>query len=135
MKTKKKPPYYRQQLFFKNEECEILLVTWPPGSKSEIHDHGQSKGIITVLTGHVFQDIYSQKTKRLLLSKIHTAGKVIKEYPDTLHRMGNASKSKIAVTTHIYWPPLDAMRCYNLKNGQSWIVRREDFSDGSRNKK
>ncbi len=119
--------YNRRQLLLDKGKYEVLEVTWPPGAKSEFHDHGISCGMIMVLEGKIFQKVYDKKTKKFLFHKTYKAGDVILETPDIIHQMGNVSNKKPAKSIHVYAPPLDAMHNYDFQNDNSWIVYREDF--------
>lgn len=96
---------YGRDILYKDKQVEVVLVTWPPHSRSVVHAHGTSFGLIRVLKGKVYQDVYSGKTKKFLQRLRYGKGQTINETPDLIHVMGNSS-SKPAQTLHIYTPPL-----------------------------
>ncbi len=97
---------YKRTVLYRNSRVEIVRIIWPPGVASLPHDHGKSYGIVKVITGTVFQDVFSRKTKRFLENSRHKTGELMFETPDVIHIMGNSSKKKAAETIHIYSPRL-----------------------------
>ncbi len=92
-------PDYTRTVLFENSQCEVVLISWPPGSRSAIHDHGTSEGAVIVLEGEVYEE------RRNEGRQYHAVLDVLEEHPATIHRMGNAS-AEPALTLHIYRPKL-----------------------------
>jgi len=105
---------YKRQVLYKNKDVEVVLITWPAKAISLAHDHGRSSGLIRVIKGSVYQDVYSKKTKRLIKKLIYRTNDIILENPELIHIMGNNSKTSIAQTLHVYTPPL-TMKVYTDK--------------------
>lgn len=105
---------YEREIVFQNEDAELVKVTWPKGSSSVAHDHGESHGLIRILEGEIYQKIFDKETKRFLTESVHGKGEVFLESPDMIHIMGNSSSEKVAVTLHYYSPRLK-MESYDLE--------------------
>ncbi len=103
---------YGRNVLFRDKHVEVVLVNWPKQSCSFAHDHGKSSGLIRVLSGQIFQDVYTMKTKKFVKRIKYKKGDAIVETPDLIHIMGNLSKTKPAQTLHIYTPPLK-MKTYD----------------------
>ncbi len=113
---------YRRIVLYRNSRVEVVRIIWPPCIASLPHDHGTSYGIIKVISGAIFQDIFSKKTKRFIEHSRHGKDEILFETPDVIHIMGNPSKKKAAETIHIYSPRL-AMTYYK-KEDLKYLKRR-----------
>jgi hypothetical protein len=105
---------YGRKIVYKDKNVEVVLITWPKNSRSLGHDHGRSVGLIRVLSGQVYQDVYSKKTKKFIKRINYKVGDSIVETPALLHVMGNSSQKRTARALHIYTPPVK-MRYYEDK--------------------
>jgi len=103
---------YGRKVLYRDKNVEVVLVTWPKESCSFAHDHGRSVGLIRVLAGQVFQDVYKYKTKKFVGRLKYKKRDSFMETPDLIHIMGNSSRTKVAQTLHVYTPPLE-MKTYN----------------------
>ena len=101
---------YERKITYKDDLVEVVEITWPVGSRSVAHDHGNSHGLVRVLAGRIFCDTYNKATKQFKERIEASVGEVLLETPDIIHVMGNASESEEARTVHIYTPPLTMTR-------------------------
>ncbi|MBI2024762.1 MAG: hypothetical protein HYT03_01550 [Candidatus Harrisonbacteria bacterium] len=113
MKNGRKIEYIKIPDLTYGNVLEEAKIVWPPGSKSDPHDHRKSTGHIWILEGAIYQKVYDKKTKKFIKLSIYDVGELIIETPDIIHIMGNASLIEFAVTKHIYSPPL-RMKYYKL---------------------
>ena len=97
---------YKRTVLHKDKYVEVVVITWPKNSRSAAHDHGESSGLIRVLSGNIYQDVYHKKTRRFIERLKYKKGDTLVETPDLIHIMGNASQTKSAQALHIYTPPL-----------------------------
>ena len=97
---------YERKVLLLRPDIEVVEITWPPGIKSPPHDHGKSHGLVRVLKGQIFQEIYDKSTRRFLRQERFQTGESFIETPDIIHIMGNESKQEPAITIHCYMPPL-----------------------------
>ena len=93
--------YYRN-LVFKNNDFEILVISWLPGQKTPIHSHPQNGCIMKILDGQLCETKITKDNKSITnyikndTSYIHDSiGK---------HVISNESDN-LAVSLHIYSPP------------------------------
>ena len=99
--TKDKENYFRNTVF-RNENFEILIITWLPGQKTPIHYHPKNGCLMKILEGELKEtafknnDIFETIYRKNDTSYIHNdIGK---------HIILNNSDS-LAVSLHIYSPP------------------------------
>jgi len=95
---------YIRDILHREEEYEVVLITWPPGSRSRKHNHGNSCGLTRVLEGKIYEERDGKRSQ-------HEKGSVIVETPDTIHVVGNDSAQE-ARSLHFYTPKLD-MKFYD----------------------
>ncbi|GAA0622156.1 cysteine dioxygenase family protein [Streptomyces crystallinus] len=80
---------------------EVWLLSWVPGQRSGLHDHGASSGVLTVLQGEL-----SERTGRGTRALAAGAQRVFA--PGYVHEVVNDSLEP-AVSLHIYYPGLTDM--------------------------
>lgn len=102
----KKDRGYKRTVRCRTKDYEIVEIEWGPGSATPPHDHGTSSGFILVLEGTIFEEVYEEPTRSFLMPRLYGPGSKAREFSDTIHVMGNQSKTRKAKTLHVYWPPL-----------------------------
>lgn len=80
---------------------EVWLLSWVPGQRSGLHDHGDSSGVLTVLQGEL-----TERTERGTRALGAGAQRVFA--PGYVHEVVNDSLEP-AVSLHIYYPGLTDM--------------------------
>ena len=113
---------YTRTCVYRCEDFEVLLLRWPPGSVSQIHDHGGQRCWFTVLEGALRVDDYARLDRGTIpdvaviyyqRSQIYSAGGVdARKGRFDLHRVANAGTAD-AVSLHVYARPLDAFLVYD----------------------
>ena len=102
---------YNRQLVIKNENIEILILTWLPGQESPIHGHPDNGCILKVLKGELNEEIYDNLQQNIdnvqspINTNIHKNNSVSYMHNDKgYHKIKNNS-AEIACSLHIYSPP------------------------------
>jgi hypothetical protein len=86
---------------------EVWLLSWVPGQGSGLHDHGRSRGVLTVLEGELTEHTPgSQRALGVGAQRVFAAGYVHAVVNDTL---------KPAVSLHIYFPGLTEMTMHTAQ--------------------
>jgi predicted metal-dependent enzyme (double-stranded beta helix superfamily) len=106
----------------RTDDWEAWLLTWVPGQRTGVHDHGGSGGAFTVLEGSV-QELTPRRNGRLT-TRDYTAGQVRAFGPDHVHEVVGTG-DRPAATLHVYGPRLSLMNRYELANGALRLVRTE----------
>ncbi|MBI4752055.1 MAG: cysteine dioxygenase family protein [Acidobacteria bacterium] len=118
---------YTRNLFFRNEDFEILIMCWEPGQGTLIHDHDGSFTVDKIYSGSLhcieYQRIHpdSSNLEETRTTQL-TPGDVMVSSSEDIHRVANISDQTPAVSIHLYAPPLKRMNCFNLETGTTWIV-------------
>jgi predicted metal-dependent enzyme (double-stranded beta helix superfamily) len=96
----------------RDEDHEAWLVSWLPGQRTGLHDHGGSAGAFLVVSGTL-----TEHTPVLggfaIRARSVAAGSARSFGPRHVHDVVNASPSP-AVSVHVYSTPLTDMRRYEV---------------------
>ena len=140
--NKENPKAYTRNLIFHNDNMDVILMCWPAGSQSTIHDHDESSCWVVVVEGeaHEVQYAMPQVDRKFIESemknptgargrcgplrvtseyKLNSLG-VTSTYANNeigLHRVENRSNAP-AYTLHVYAPPLTKLKIYNDKTNE-----------------
>lgn len=146
---------YTRNLIFGNEFFDCILMCWPPGSRSTIHDHDESSCWVTAVEGTVTEVQYSLprmdrkfteaelrnastalghcgKLRKTSEATLDVCGGVTSTYANNdigIHRVENRT-DKLACTLHIYAPPLRKMRIFE-ESGKVRVVVAQTVLCGS----
>lgn len=103
--------YYRQ-LISRNNDIDILVISWNTNQISGSHDHPANGCIMYVVQGALEEDIYIRDTNNNLImtktNKISSGEISFIQGSSGIHNIRNGDK--LSVSIHIYSPPN-----YNIK--------------------
>ena len=93
-----------------NDYYNILILCWGPSHYSPIHDHANSHCLMKVLDGELEEIMYTNPAEEEMeLKRTLTLNKNETTYIHDkigIHKVGNPSNNKGAVSLHIYSPPI-----------------------------
>lgn len=92
------------------DSYEAWLLTWPPGSSIEPHDHGDAHGAFIVVAGEVIETRWRQSGRHRRRLR---AGESSVVRVGVVHDVA-AAGAEPAVSVHVYSPPLRTMRFYDI---------------------
>jgi quercetin dioxygenase-like cupin family protein len=87
---------------------DAWLLTWPPGSNVDPHDHGDSHGAFAVVAGELEEIRWRGRHRRIRRLR---RGDVSTVPAGVVHDVIGAG-STLSVSVHAYSPPLREMRFY-----------------------
>jgi len=100
---------YVRTLIHRDGRTELLVLTWSPGQRSPVHDHGPAAGLMRVVSGEATERLYRRReqgaAKRDHMTRVLRTGTVTNTLAETLHAVSNESDA-VLVTLHLYTPPL-----------------------------
>lgn len=106
--------------FASTDDYEVWLLSWLPGQRTGIHDHGGSAGAFVVAQGTLREDTVDQPWSdeldgsRVTVSRASfDTGQVRNFDSHHVHEIVNNGLTP-AVSVHVYAPALDAMSRYRL---------------------
>jgi predicted metal-dependent enzyme (double-stranded beta helix superfamily) len=105
------------------EDYEIWLLSWLPGQRTGLHDHGEAAGAFAVAQG-ALRETLARPGSRELRHRQVPEGTVRPFGQRHLHEVANVSAAP-AVSVHAYSPPLTAMRRYEMTPSGLALVRTD----------
>jgi len=95
---------YTRSLVFKNDNFQLIIMTWPGNFESFIHDHNKNECIFKVLKGRFTEKMYKENLDKLELvesKEIFTNQIGVINDDKGYHSVKNNS-SDFAVSIHLY---------------------------------
>lgn len=124
---------YTRNLIGYDEKFTLLLLCWPAGLASGIHDHAEASCWMKILSGRMRETRYAfpgdattgddaahKDESSLTVTQVTDLGPEEAAYIDDsrgLHKMGNASQIAPSVSLHIYSPPFARCRVFDEATG------------------
>lgn len=99
---------YVRTLLYRDDNTELLVLTWLPGQRSPTHDHCGSASVMRIVSGVATETLYRQRDLGVVRSqfmKRQLRPGVVTTSAQTLHAVANES-DELLVTLHVYTPPL-----------------------------
>lgn len=99
---------------YQDASVDIWLISWTQGQRTELHDHGASRGAFTVANGTLTEAWWdgSEITEQTL--QAHETSRFGAAY---VHDVYNADE-EVAISVHAYSPPLSQMNYYDVEDGE-----------------
>jgi predicted metal-dependent enzyme (double-stranded beta helix superfamily) len=93
-----------------DDHLTVWLICWMDGHDTGFHDHDESGGAFTVVSGALREERMRLGSP---LARTLRAGDGVGFSPSTIHRVSHA-RGEPAVSLHAYSPPLRAMGSYSV---------------------
>lgn len=91
---------YYKDIIYIDDNIEIVVIYWPPGSKTEIHNHPKNGCIMRVIQGCLKEDVYVLNN---LVETNYIYDLAARESYE-LHRITNTLDEQ-SISVHVYSPP------------------------------
>ena len=104
---------YNREIAFKNELCEMVVISWNKKQMSPIHDHPLNGCLLKILKGKLIEENYINKS-----NIIKKKNKIELKEGSISYKIGNNILHKIinnnikTVSLHIYSPPNHNIKIY-----------------------
>jgi cysteine dioxygenase len=104
---------YNKNIAFKNDLCEIVIISWDYNQISPIHDHPSKGCLLKILKGMLIEENYINNNGNIIKDDI----KIMTEQ-DIGYKIGNKTLHKIkngnirSVSLHIYSPSNHNIKIY-----------------------
>lgn len=110
-----------------DERLDIWLISWAPGHATELHDHGDSLGALTVLSGAL--DEFHWDGAQLAQRRLN-AGDQASFSRGWVHDVVWApSDPGPTLSVHAYSPPLVEMSYYDVADDDTLRRQRTEFTE------
>lgn len=97
-----------------NEDVDVWLISWTHSQRTELHDHGDSCGVFTVVEGALREAVWDGETLR---ERSVDSGETVRFGSAYVHDVYNEAND-VAVSVHAYSPPLSKMSYYDVQDGR-----------------
>ena len=124
--TPEPPPGERNSTrVFCSETHDIWLLRWGAGSRTELHDHGDSAGALYVVGGELVEHRPNPAGRGRSLRRVLRQLDDRPMAPSHIHEIANESDT-VATSVHVYSPPLAAMHHFDFTpDSELRMIRRE----------
>src|SRR5690348_4535186 len=97
-----------------DELVDVWLISWTESQRTELHDHGASRGVFTVVTGSLTEAVWDGASLRERTIDSRETVRFESAYVHDVHNEAN----EVAVSVHAYSPPLSEMSYYDVQDGE-----------------
>ena len=97
-----------------DEAVDVWLISWTTSQRTELHDHGDSRGAFAVVEGSLTEAVWDGATLR---ERSVVSGETVRFESAYVHDVYNEA-NEVAVSVHAYSPPLSQMSYYDVQDGQ-----------------
>ena len=117
------------QLVARTPDFDAWLIVWPAGGRVELHDHGTSRGALSVLSGTLVETVpHRDEWGRLDLLRCDLqTGVTLRFDQGHVHDVLNEGPEP-AISLHVYSPALTSMTHFDLV-GDQLAAREVSFTD------
>jgi hypothetical protein len=124
-----------------DDEVDVWLISWAPGHRTELHDHGGSLGALTLLSGSLDEfrwDGERLRRRRLEagdqagfpLGWVHDVVWAPRPVPEpTTTAVATDLRVQPTLSVHAYSPPLTAMSYYDVTDRNRLRRQRTELTD------
>lgn len=113
-----------------DSRVDVWLISWLPAQATELHDHGDSAGAFTVVTGELteLQPVVLGDGAVALRSAVRRSPATVAFGTEHVHDVVNRGDAP-AVSVHAYSPPLTTMRYYRVAGSRITVTRVVETDD------
>lgn len=104
---------YSRKILYNGPEGEAMIAHWPAGKVCSPHDHGDARGVVTILKGGFLEQAYrisEDSLKKAGPEHRYSLSDVLPVMPQMIHSMRAETEG---VTLHLYAPPIREMKVYD----------------------
>ena len=113
---------------FCSESHDIWLIRWGAGSRTELHDHGDSAGALYVVGGQLVEHRPNPAGRGPQLRRVLRALDDRPMPPTHVHEIANESDT-VATSVHAYSPPLATMNHFHFTPDSELRMIRQEVID------
>jgi Cysteine dioxygenase type I len=121
------PTDRRYQRVLSTPAYEAWVIYWPGGELLDLHDHGGSAGVFSVVSGELDEATVEADTT---VVRRFAPGESSAFGPSRVHAVANRGTA-IATSVHVYSPPLSSMIYYEHDGDGALVAIAEDTASWS----
>lgn len=103
---------------------EAWVISWSPGARLELHDHGGSLAAVHVVAGTLTEQVVDKRDRSVITRGLpaDTTVTVPSRHAHAVRNLGDVD----AVSVHVYSPPLEAMAFFDSTEGGAFQATRTE---------
>lgn len=118
-KTTFREDNYSREIIYQVRDFDVVLIGWLPEQKSPIHNHPTNGCLVYPIQGQLFEERFCGQLNPISQSTIGVGEYSYIDNGICVHRLGNASDSKPAISVHIYSPSNFVATIFNSEESQA----------------
>lgn len=106
---------YQRNVLKKNENYELVAISWAPGQETPIHDHIGSDCAFLIVEGTSTETIFVTNSEGFAVPqyvRTYALGEVCATSEPDIHRISNEESCDL-INLHVYTPPLSGFNIYH----------------------
>jgi predicted metal-dependent enzyme (double-stranded beta helix superfamily) len=103
---------YHREVITDSRYAELVMIGWDKKQASDVHDHGESQGVIKLFLGSLTELLYKRTINgdfRCIKTRPLEINQIVYEPRAYIHKIANKSGAR-AGSLHLYSPPLDRLK-------------------------
>jgi predicted metal-dependent enzyme (double-stranded beta helix superfamily) len=100
---------------FQDDRVDVWLISWTTEQGTQMHDHGDSAGAFTVVSGELAEAVWDPTVGGVVERSV-ASGDAVAFGTSYVHDVRNVG-TQTAVSVHAYSPPLTTMSFYDVVDG------------------
>ncbi|NGP44000.1 hypothetical protein G4V62_03190 [Bacillaceae bacterium SIJ1] len=108
---------YGRKVLYQSPFIEVILMQWSKEQACAPHDHGDSFGWIYILSGASEHTLFKEQNgyvPEATITRIEKTGDYVFTPRKKIHQMASFQKETPLLTLHVYTPPIQNMKVYDL---------------------
>jgi len=97
-----------------DDAVDVWLISWTESQRTELHDHGDSVGVFSVVEGTLTEAVWNGTG---LVTRSVVSGETVRFDTEYVHDVYN-EENEVAVSVHAYSPPLSKMNYYDVEGDE-----------------
>jgi predicted metal-dependent enzyme (double-stranded beta helix superfamily) len=102
---------------------DVWLITWPPGSRTGAHDHGEARAVIHMVEGVLMESSVDPQAPGGVRTRLLLGGDSVQSVETVVHQIDNRS-GRHATSLHVYSPPLATVTLFDHQDPGAYRRRR-----------
>jgi len=121
------PGEYGGLAIYDSPIVQAVLIAWPHGATSDVHDHGGSQGVARVIRGNLLETRLQRSRSGQVApvwKKEISPGEVSAFDKEAIHAMQASGAAGMNTSLHLYWKPLDLESINHFPNESAQLHGR-----------
>lgn len=114
---------YCRKIIHQVKDFDVVLIGWMPGQRSPIHNHPTNGCLVYPIQGELREERYCEELHPISTTTVGVGQYSYIDNGICVHKLGNASEVKPAISVHIYSPSNFVSTIFN-ENGEKHQIMK-----------